>query len=571
METVELALELRRAGYGANGERLGFDLYPYTEDQVAAVRRSVEQWRFIDEVARPIDDAALREAQARKDAVAAYELVYAALGARARDDAPGRARRRHVVGQGRSRSTATARVARASPSAAIALSTPRPGWSEQDPEDWWRGERRGARRARRGEPRPASGCRGRCTGSSRSTPTIARCARRSSGTTAARSAQCDEIEAARRLRAARRADGQPRAGRVHRAQAAVAARATSPRSSRASRRILLPKDYVRLRLCGEHAIDVADASGTLLFDVARRALERRGRSTRSSSTRRGCRGCSSRPQVCGGPPAACPSPPARATRPPGRSASASWPRAGRRRSCSAPPASSSRRSTRYAPRPAGARARLLPRGARRLARDGRDAQRGGVAAVAARIGRRRSYDELVAEAGGWAPGARGPALPALPGRRAHAPRRPATRAAPSPASSLRHDRGALVRAVLEGVAFGLRDSLDLVAELGERPARRPRLGRRRAQRSCGCEIVASVLELPLERVAVDEGAAFGAALLGGRRRRRVAGRPRCRRGVREGHARRRAARGVGRALRGDRPAVPRALSRVAAVAGVASS
>ena len=51
------------------------------EDQVAAVRRSVEQWRFIDGVAGRIDDAALREAQARKDAVAAYELVYAALGA----------------------------------------------------------------------------------------------------------------------------------------------------------------------------------------------------------------------------------------------------------------------------------------------------------------------------------------------------------------------------------------------------------------------------------------------------------------------------------------------------------
>ena len=33
METVELALELRRAGYGDNGERLGFDLYPYTEDR----------------------------------------------------------------------------------------------------------------------------------------------------------------------------------------------------------------------------------------------------------------------------------------------------------------------------------------------------------------------------------------------------------------------------------------------------------------------------------------------------------------------------------------------------------
>ena len=81
METVELALELRRAKYGSNGERLGLDLFPYTEDQVAAVRRSVEQWRFIDSVAGRIDDAALREAQQRKDAVAAYELVYAALGA----------------------------------------------------------------------------------------------------------------------------------------------------------------------------------------------------------------------------------------------------------------------------------------------------------------------------------------------------------------------------------------------------------------------------------------------------------------------------------------------------------
>jgi xylose isomerase len=81
METLELALELRRCGYGSNGERLGFDLYPYTEDQVGAVKRSVLQWRFIDSVAAKIDDEALREAQQTKDAVRAYELVYAALGA----------------------------------------------------------------------------------------------------------------------------------------------------------------------------------------------------------------------------------------------------------------------------------------------------------------------------------------------------------------------------------------------------------------------------------------------------------------------------------------------------------
>ena len=63
METLELALELRRANYGANGERLGFDLYPYTEDAVEVVRRSVHQWNFIDAAAGRIDEPALREAQ----------------------------------------------------------------------------------------------------------------------------------------------------------------------------------------------------------------------------------------------------------------------------------------------------------------------------------------------------------------------------------------------------------------------------------------------------------------------------------------------------------------------------
>ena len=81
METLELALELRGIGYGSNGERLGFDLYPYTEDEVAAVRRSVLQWRFIDSVAEKIDAGARHDAQQAKDAVRAYELVYAALGA----------------------------------------------------------------------------------------------------------------------------------------------------------------------------------------------------------------------------------------------------------------------------------------------------------------------------------------------------------------------------------------------------------------------------------------------------------------------------------------------------------
>ena len=57
--------------------------------------------------------------------------------------------------------------------------------------------------------------------------------------------------------------------------------------------VMLPKDYVRLRLTGERAIDVADASGTLLLDVAQRRWSDEV-VPRSRSIRRGCRPCSSR-------------------------------------------------------------------------------------------------------------------------------------------------------------------------------------------------------------------------------------------------------------------------------------
>jgi len=80
IETLALAIELRRARYGENGERIGFDLFPYTEDQIQAVKRSIYQWEFIDSIAAKIDDRALEKAQASHDAVASYEVVYKALG-----------------------------------------------------------------------------------------------------------------------------------------------------------------------------------------------------------------------------------------------------------------------------------------------------------------------------------------------------------------------------------------------------------------------------------------------------------------------------------------------------------
>jgi xylose isomerase len=80
MQTLALAVELRRMDYGANGERVGYDLFPYTEDQVEAVKRSILQWEFIYEIAGKIDKRKLSEAQKNKDAVKSYEVVYEALG-----------------------------------------------------------------------------------------------------------------------------------------------------------------------------------------------------------------------------------------------------------------------------------------------------------------------------------------------------------------------------------------------------------------------------------------------------------------------------------------------------------
>jgi xylulokinase len=67
--------------------------------------------------------------------------------------------------------------------------------------------------------------------------------------------------------------------------------------------------------------------------------------------------------------------------------------------------------------------------------------------------------------------------------------------------------------VLEGVAYGLRDSLELLRAVGvEATAARVSGGGARSE--LWLRIVASALGLPLERTEAEEGAAYGAALLG---------------------------------------------------------
>src|SRR5262249_32580298 len=123
------------------------------------------------------------------------------------------------------------------------------------------------------------------------------------------------------------------------------------------------------------------------------------------------------------------------------------------------------------------------------------------------------YETLLGEAERWPPGSEG--LTFLPylagGRTRHAD--PDARGAFA-GLGVRHDRGALCRAVLEGVAFGLRDSLELLRALGVEPAV-GRVSGGGARGRLWLRIVASVLGVPLELTAAEEGAAYGAALLAG--------------------------------------------------------
>jgi xylulokinase len=124
-----------------------------------------------------------------------------------------------------------------------------------------------------------------------------------------------------------------------------------------------------------------------------------------------------------------------------------------------------------------------------------------------------SFDELTAEAALYEAGADGVVfLPYLQGERT--PHADPGATGSFSGLSLRHGRGALVRAVLEGVAYGLRDSLELLRELGVDP-RTGRASGGGAHSRLWLEIAASALDLPLERCVVDEGSAYGAALLAG--------------------------------------------------------
>jgi xylulokinase len=77
-----------------------------------------------------------------------------------------------------------------------------------------------------------------------------------------------------------------------------------------------------------------------------------------------------------------------------------------------------------------------------------------------------------------------------------------------------HTRAHVIRAILEGVAFSLRDTLTIFQEI-EVPVERIRLGGGGARSALWRQIQADVYGHPVEILAAEEGAAYGAALLSG--------------------------------------------------------
>jgi len=152
------------------------------------------------------------------------------------------------------------------------VSRPRPNWSEQEPEDWWRAVEATLGKLRAARPKDyaataAVGLSGQMHGAvcldgadRPLRPAILWNDGRAD-------AECRELES--------RVPGLGRIAGVGAMPGFTAPKLLwlerhEPEARAATAAVLLPKDYVRLRLTGERVTDMSDAAGTLWLDEARR-------------------------------------------------------------------------------------------------------------------------------------------------------------------------------------------------------------------------------------------------------------------------------------------------------------
>jgi xylulokinase len=291
------------------------------------------------------------------------------------------------------------------------------------------------------------------------------------------------------------------------------------------RRVLLPKDYVRFRLTGEHAMDVADASGTLMLDVAKRRWSEEmmsaaglpmsilpqlyespevcARISEAGADHTGLK--AGTPVVAGAGDQAGGAVGMGIVRP--GAVSATIGTSGVVFAATANPAmdAKGRVHTFCHAVPGGWHVMGVTQAAGLSFRWIRDMLRGSSANL--------SYDDLTREAASVPAGSNGVLwAPYLMGERT--PHLDPNARGTLTGLAASHTRAHVTRAVLEGVAFSLKDTFSLFDEM-QVPVRNVRLGGGGARSQLWRQIQADVYAHDVEILAAEEGAAYGGALLAG--------------------------------------------------------
>ena len=416
------------------------------------------------------------------------------------------------------------------------MSTPQPAWAEQDPNDWWATTIAGIRRVLdqsgvRGERVAGVGLTGQMHGLvllDSKGDVLRPCIMWNDQRTAEQCAAITERVGAKRLL---ELTGNPVLPGFT-APKVVWVRENEPQVYRKVAKVLLPKDYIRYRLTGEFFSEVSDASGTSMFDVGKRqwsdemlaALDVPRRwlpevtespvpSAKVSAGAAGETGLVAGTPVVGG----------------GGDQAAQAVGTGiiDEGVVSATLGTSGvvfAASDSYRIEPEGrlhAFCHAVPgkwhlmgvmlsaAGSFRWYRD----TLGNAEVRRAKRENRDPYDLLTEAAADVAPGCEGLLfLPYLTGERTPHPD-PNARGVFF-GLTLRHRKAHLTRAVLEGVTYGLRDSLELMRGLGL-AVQQVRASGGGARSALWRQMLADVFGTPIVTVSVTQGAAYGAALLAG--------------------------------------------------------
>ncbi len=308
-------------------------------------------------------------------------------------------------------------------------------------------------------------------------------------------------------------------------------RETEPKVWARVAHVMLPKDYVRFRLTGERAIDLADASGTLLLDVANRRWSNEVLD-KSGIDKNLLPALYESPQVCGKVSAAGAEATGLREGTPVVAGAGDQAAGAVGMGIARAGAVSATIGTSGVVFAATDRPALDPLGrlhtfchaipgrwhvmgvtqaaglSLRWLRD-----RFGVA-LAVQTGNARDPYELLAEEASSAPaGSEGAFwLPYLMGERT--PHLDPNARAALVGLTASHTRGHLIRAVMEGVAYSLKDTFTIFGEM-KIPVTSIRLGGGGARSPLWRQIQADVYDHEVEIVAAEEGAAYGAAILAG--------------------------------------------------------